>query len=63
MARNFYTQIGITKKDRSEIAGCLSLMIVIPLWLFFEGIRLCSLILIGIYRIIVRILILIRNTK
>ena len=61
MTRDFFTQIGITKKDRKEMAGCLALMVVTPIWLFLEGIRLCAIILTGIYKIMIRILMLIKN--
>lgn len=35
--RDFFTQIGITKKDRNEMAGCMALMIIIPFWIIIIG--------------------------
>lgn len=36
--RDFYTRIGITKKDRKEMAGCMAAMIFLPITVIVEGI-------------------------
>lgn len=37
--RDYFTQIGITKKDRDEMAGCMTAMILIPIYLIIDGIK------------------------
>lgn len=37
--KNFYTKIGITKKDLNEMAGCISAMIFIPIYLIIDLIK------------------------
>lgn len=37
--RDVLTDMGITKKDRKEISGCLTYMIVFPIYMIIKGIR------------------------
>lgn len=50
--RDFFTQIGITKKDRNEMSGCMASMIVVPIYLIIDGIKTIGAIVIGIINII-----------
>lgn len=37
--RDYFTQIGITKKDRDEMAGCITAMFFIPIYLLINSIK------------------------
>ena len=37
--RDYFTKIGITKKDRKEMAGCMATMIFIPIYLIIDSIK------------------------
>lgn len=50
--RSHLSQIGITKKDQDEMAGCMVAIIFIPIYLIVDGIKIFSSIITSVFKFI-----------